>query len=130
MSDTAPRQITVILPRDGRALKLVELLRDEMKIHSSSVQTARGTGMGRPRRGQFGMEMEKDIFWVIVPAHQADEVFARIHAYTEMDTGHGGFMFQARLGRTHLLTLPKPSDPTIDHEASEPAPATGRDTPH
>lgn len=121
MNDDAPRQITVILPRDGRATRLVALLHEEMGIHASAVQTARGTGMGGPRRGQFGMEMEKDIFWVVVPADEAHAVFARIHAFTEMDTGHGGFMYQARLGRTHFPTLP--SDLTEASQALEVASA-------
>ena len=106
MTDDAPRQITVILPRDGRAAQLVAALHEEMGIHASAAHSARGTGMGGQRRGQFGMEMEKDIVQVIVPAHDADAVFAFIHAFTEMDTAHGGFMFQARLGRTHFPELP------------------------
>ena len=107
MSEGSPRQITVVLPRDGTASNLVAMLRDELQLTSSSIHTARGTGTGAPGLGQFGLEVEKDIFSVVVPAGQADGAFARIYEFTEMGTRHGGFMFQAKLRRTHLLTLPE-----------------------
>ena len=107
MSEGNPRQITVVLAQDGTASKLVAMLRDELQLTSSSIHTARGAGTGAPGLGQFGLEVEKDIFLVIVPAGQADEAFARIYEFTEMGTRHGGFMFQAELRRTHLLTLPE-----------------------
>ena len=107
MSEGSPRQITVVLPRDGTATKLVATLRDELQLTSSSIHTARGTGTGGPGLGQFGLEVEKDIFSIVVPADQADEAFARIYDLTEMGTRHGGFMFQAKLCRADLLTLPE-----------------------
>ena len=109
MSRESPRQITVVLAQDGTATKLVAMLQDELKLASSSIHTARGTGAGAPGR-KFGLEMEKDIFSVIVPADQAEEAFARIYEFTEMGTRHGGFMFQAKLGRVDFLTLPKGED--------------------
>ncbi len=107
MSEASPRQITVVLPQDGTATKLVAMLRDDLHLTSSSIHTARGTGTGAPGLRQFGLEVEKDIFSVIVPADQADEAFARIYELTEMGTRHGGFMFQAKIGRADLLTLPE-----------------------
>ncbi len=107
MSEGNPRQITVVLGQDGTANKLVVMLRDELQLTSSSLHTARGTWTGAPGLGQFGLEVEKDIFSVIVPAGQADEAFARIYEFTEMGTRHGGFMFQAKLSRADLLTLPE-----------------------
>ena len=107
MSEGSPRQITVVLPQDGTATKLVAKLRDELQLTSSSIHTARGTGTGAPGLGQFGLEVEKDIFTVIVAADQADEAFARIYELTEMGIRHGGFMFQAKLSRADLLTLPE-----------------------
>ena len=107
MSEESHREITVVLPQDGTATKLVAMLRDELQLTSSSIHTARGTGTGGPGLRQFGLEVEKDIFSVIVPADQADEAFARIYELTEMGTRHGGFMFQAKLCRADLLTLPE-----------------------
>ena len=107
MSEGSPRQITVVLPEDGTASKLVAMLRDELQLVSSSIHTARGTGAGAPGLGQFGLEVEKELFSVIVPADQADEAFRRIYEFTEMGTRHGGFMFQAELSRTHFMTLPE-----------------------
>ena len=107
MSEGSPRQITVVLLQDETASKLVAMLRDELQLTSSSIHTARGTGTGAPGLGQFGLEVEKDVLSVIVPADQADEAFARIYEFTEMSTRYGGFMFQAELRRTHLLTLPE-----------------------
>ena len=75
MSEGNPRQITVVLSRDGTASKLVGMLRDELQLASSSVHTARGTGAGAQGLGQFGLEVEKDILSVIVPAGQADGAF-------------------------------------------------------
>lgn len=106
MFEGSPRQITVVLPQDGTATKLVEMLRDELQLTSSSIHTARGTGTGGPGLRQFALEVEKDIFSVIVPAYLADKTFARIYEFTEMGTRHGGFMFQAKLCRADLLTLP------------------------
>ena len=96
MSEGSPRQITVVLLQDETASKLVAMLRDELQLTSSSIHTARGTGTGAPGLGQFGLEVEKDVLSVIVPAGQADEAFARIYEFTEMSTRYGGFHVPGR----------------------------------
>ena len=107
MSESHSKLITVVLPHDNTAGKLLEMLRNEMGLCSSSIHTARGCGTGGPEARQFGVEVEKDIFSVVVDAERADDAFGRIYEFVDMGNRHGGFMFQAELGRWHPFVLPE-----------------------
>lgn len=101
--------ITCIMPH-GRALPVLEALKRELGIVTTTINHARGTGRMTPLawRG-IGEVAEKDVMRVIVSASEADEVFAFIFERGGMNQPHGGILLQQRLALStefHLPDLP------------------------
>ncbi|MCH7564246.1 MAG: hypothetical protein IH968_10530 [Gemmatimonadetes bacterium] len=101
--------ITCIMPH-GRALPVLEALKEELGILATSIHHARGTGRMTPLawRG-VGEAAEKDVLSVIVPASRAEEVFGFIYENGRINQPHGGIVYQQTLSKStefHLPDLP------------------------
>lgn len=98
--------ITCILPH-GRALPVLEALKEELGILTATMHHARGSGRMTPLawRG-VGEAAEKDVISVVVPAPRADEVFGFIRERAEIDRPHGGILYQQPLWKSTEFTLP------------------------
>ena len=106
---TGEKVITCIMPH-GRALPVLEALKEELGILATTVHHARGTGRMTPLawRG-VGEAAEKDVLSVIVPASRAEEVFGFIYEHGGINRPHGGILYQRPLGKStefHLPDLP------------------------
>jgi hypothetical protein len=103
---TGKKLITCIMPR-GRAVSLLEALKEELGIVATTIHHARGTGRMTPLawRG-VGEAAEKDVMSVIVSASRAEEVFAFIFDRGGIDQPHGGILYQQPLARSTVFHLP------------------------
>lgn len=99
--------ITCILPH-GRALAVLEALKEELGILTATMYHARGTGRMTPLawRG-VGEAAEKDVVTVVVPASRADEVFGFIYERAGIDRPHGGILYQQPLWKSTEFLLPE-----------------------
>lgn len=89
--------ITCITPK-GKGLEIVRELKDEKGITTGNVAGGRGGG----RRGR----LEVDILTVVVESERADEIFEYIYDKAEINSLHGGFLFQGELTKSTHFTLP------------------------
>ena len=98
--------ITCIMP-NGRALPVLETLKEELGILATTIHHARGTGRMTPLawRG-VGEAAEKDVLSVVVPASRAEEVFAFIYDRGGINQPHGGILYQQPLGKSTEFHLP------------------------
>lgn len=99
--------ITCILPH-GRALAVLEALKEELGILSATMHHARGTGRMTPLawRG-LGEAAERDVISVSVPAARADEVFGFMYERAGVDRPHGGIVYQQPLWKSTEYLLPE-----------------------
>lgn len=98
--------ITCILPK-GRALPVLQALKEEKGIVSANINNARGTGRITPRAYRERLsETEKEVLRVVVPAERHEEIFAFIHETAEIDRPHGGIMYQTGLSAATVFELP------------------------
>lgn len=102
----ACKAITVVLDKDGTASELAKKLKKDHGLLTGNIQAARGTGDPETKRS-FLHQFEKDLLTVIVPADQAKTIFNFIYRETGMGQRFGGFMYQASLSHTSILTLPE-----------------------
>jgi len=107
--NTDEKLITCIMPH-GRALPVLEALKEELGILATTIHHARGTGRMTPLawRG-VGEATEKDVMSVVVPASRAEEVFGFIYERGGLDQPHGGILYQQSLRKStefHLPDLP------------------------
>ena len=104
--------ITCILPK-GKALPVLERLKEEHGIVTANINNARGTGRITHRAFRTGYsETEKDILRVVVPAARADELFEEIYEHAGVGQPHGGIMFQSTLELASVFELPDIADET------------------
>ncbi len=98
--------ITCIMPR-GRALPVLEALKEELGILATNIHHARGTGRMTPLawRG-VGEASEKDVISVVVSASRAEEVFSFIFEHGGLNQPHGGIVYQQSLGKSTEFRLP------------------------
>lgn len=98
--------ITCIVPH-GRALPVLEALKEELGIFATHIHHARGVGRMTPLawRG-VGEASEKDVMSVIVPAARAEEVFGFIFEKAVIDRPHGGIIYQRTLAKSTEFDLP------------------------
>ena len=81
---------------------IIEYLQDEMKILTANKFSARGTSfIDRLESRQM------DVITVVVDESRADEVFTYMFEHTQINTPHGGMVFQEKLGRCTAYELPK-----------------------
>jgi hypothetical protein len=102
---TAFKAITVVLEKDGTATEIAKLLKKEHGLLTGNIQNARGTGEPSNKRS-FMNHVEKDLFTVVVPEDQADEIFSLLYHECRMGSRMGGFMYQAHLSQLSEFTLP------------------------
>jgi hypothetical protein len=101
----AYKTITVILDKDGTATEIAKKLKKDHSLLTGNIQNARGTGDPSSKRS-FLNQLEKDLFTVVVPEDQADEIFALMYDECQMGSRFGGFMYQAHLSQLSKFTLP------------------------
>jgi hypothetical protein len=104
-SKTAYKAITVILDKDGTTSALAKKLKEEKGLITGNILSARGTGSPLTKRS-FLHQTEKELFTIVVPEQQSDEIFEFIYRECEMGERDGGFMYQASLGRSSEFALP------------------------
>jgi nitrogen regulatory protein PII len=103
---TDTKLIACILPKGG-ARALQRALIEKKQIHTGNFHY--GRGVGRDSRIQdrgIGEQQEREIFEVIVPASQADEIFEFIFFEAEMGEPHGGMIHMTQLTKSSVMTLP------------------------
>ncbi len=108
--------ITCIMPC-GRALPVLEALKEELGILATTIHHSRGTGRMTPLawRG-VGEAAEKDVMRVIVPASRAEEVFGFIYECGGINQPHGGILYQQPLAKSTEFHLPDlPDEGTSKH---------------
>ncbi|MEM7417303.1 MAG: P-II family nitrogen regulator [Gemmatimonadota bacterium] len=98
--------ITCILPH-GRAMPVLEALKEELGLITATLHHARGTGRMTPLawRG-VGEAAEKDVISVVVPEARADEVFAFVFERAGVGRPHGGILYQQPLWKSTVYRLP------------------------
>ena len=89
--------ITCITPK-GKGLGIVRELKEEKGVITGNVAGGRGGG----RRGRI----EVDIITVVVESDRADEIFEFIYDKADIQSFHGGFLFQGTLAKSTRFTLP------------------------
>lgn len=94
---TNHKLITSIMQK-GTGRKILHGLRTEFNITTGNINMGRGAGKYNPmiKRG-MGEQTEKELLTVIVPEHQADEVFEYIFFEAEINEPHHGIVFQSSL---------------------------------
>ena len=95
--------ITCILPR-GKAVEIVELLRDEKGVDSADVTSGRGSGVAGSV--SYGAWSEVDILTVVVSADQEADTFEFIYDKAEIGQVYGGFMYEVSLAKSTPFALP------------------------
>ena len=89
--------ITCITPK-GKGLGIVRELKEEKGVITGNVAGGRGGG----RRGRI----EVDIITVVVEGDRADEIFEFIYDKADIQSFHGGFLFQGKLAKSTRFVLP------------------------
>jgi nitrogen regulatory protein PII len=98
--------ITCVLPK-GSSRPVLGALKDQKGIVSANVNYARGTGRMTHRSFRKSMsQTEKEVLTVVVPADQADELFAFIFEAADIGRPHGGLMYQTELAASSPFELP------------------------
>ena len=99
--------ITGIIQK-GTGRKILLGLRTDFDITTGNINMGRGAGKYNPmvKRG-VGEQTEKELLTVIVPEHQAEEVFEYIYFEAEIYEPHHGIVFQSDLLCTSEYTLPE-----------------------
>lgn len=82
-------------------------LRKDHGVKTGNINMARGAGMYKPldKRG-IGEQTEKEMLSVVVPAEQADDVFAYIYETAKINEPHRGIILQSDLMCSSLYSLP------------------------
>ena len=93
--------ITCVIPR-GLGSDLAEALHAEKEL--TAVNVAHGRGISR-RGGYFAQEV--DVLTVVVPASEADGIFAYLYGRIDIEGSRRRFMFQQSLGLTTDFALPE-----------------------
>lgn len=97
--------ITMILPK-GKSAKLTEELHHK-GFNMGDFHHARGYFVAGPtdKKGN-PVESEQEVATIVVPQHQADEIFAELFETTGVNTDGGGFMFMETLEMSVPYVLP------------------------
>ena len=103
---TNTRLIACILPK-GRARSLQQALVEEKNIVTATFHYGRGVGRDSHIRDRgIGEQQEREIFEVVVPAEQAEEIFEYIFKQAGMSEPHGGMIYMTALPRSTVMKLP------------------------
>ena len=105
--ETNTKLISCILPKGG-ARALQQSLVDQKNIHCGNFHYGRGVGRdSQIRERGIGGQQEREIFEVVVPADQADEIFEYIFFEVGMDERHGGMIYMTTAPRSTVMELPE-----------------------
>lgn len=106
MSEQQQKLLCCIVPR-GRGLLLLDLLARQRGLVAGHVHLARGFGRATSlSRRAMGEAAERDVVTVVVPAAEADDVFALLYFEGGIDRPHGGFVYQRALASATEYRLP------------------------
>ncbi|MEE8119550.1 MAG: hypothetical protein V3T39_08345 [Gammaproteobacteria bacterium] len=98
--------IRCILPK-GKALPIIQALKDERGIIMANFNFARGTGRITHRDYRSRVtQTEKEVLYVIVTEDKAEEIFAFIYDTAGIGEPHGGIMYQCALSGSTEYLLP------------------------
>lgn len=101
------RLITCILPM-GRALPVVKRLEADHGVLAANVSHARGAGRHSPlAHRRVGETPEQDVLTVLVPAAQAEALFAYLYEHSGVSQPHGGLMYMQTLSGATPFSLPE-----------------------
>ena len=111
MKPKAHKLITCILPK-GRALSVLESVKDRFELTAANINSARGIGKITPLKYRgLGDQAEKEILTVLVDAARADDVFEFIYFDADINRPHGGLMtMQALLGASEFALPDLPAE--------------------
>jgi len=103
---TRHKMITAIVPK-GKAQKLVEQLVYELGISRVNVNHSRGLGRITPLRQRgIGETTEKEVVTVLIEPERAEEVFDFIFFEADINTPHGGLIYQQPTFASTPFNLP------------------------
>ena len=97
------RIITCIMPA-GRGAEVLEALRRELGVDSTSLHHARGTGTQSLRHRVYSDE--KQVLTAVVAAERGDEVFELIYFAAGLNLPHAGMVMMGRAFRAAGLESP------------------------
>ena len=97
------RIITCIMPA-GRGAEVMEALRRELGVVSTSLHHARGIGTHSLRHRVYSDE--KQVLTVVVAAEQGDAVFELIYFTAGLDAPHAGMVMMGEAFRAAGLAAP------------------------
>lgn len=99
--------IRCILPV-GKALPLLEILKNDKGIIAANINYARGLSVGTAGflNKKSEVRVEKEKLDVVVPKDRADELFEFIYENAGIGEERGGFMYMLKLQRDVPFVLP------------------------
>jgi hypothetical protein len=99
--------IRCILPV-GKALPLLEILKNDKGIISANINFASGLSVGTAifLKKKYEVRIEKEILDVVVPEDRADELFVFIFENAKIGEERGGFMYMKNLQMSVPFVLP------------------------
>ena len=107
MKHKESKLIRCVLPV-GKALPILENLKDHKGIITANINYARGLTAGTSILVKKAIEVrvEKELLEVVVPAARADELFEFIYEDAGIGEARGGFMYMIALKRDVPFVLP------------------------
>jgi hypothetical protein len=97
--------ITCLLPKEhSKAHQVAKLLHDEKGIHSTSIESGRGSRFAKSVSQITWVEV--DILTVILSEEEAQDIFHYILEKADLSRPHSGFIYQGDLLKVTPFTLP------------------------
>ncbi len=99
-------KLITLITSAGKGLSLLEQLYSN-NLPMVDLHHARGSHIGAPvKRNGLPVEVGQDIVTCVVPADQADSIFAKIYDLAEIAQPNGGFMYMRSLVGVSSFVLP------------------------
>lgn len=102
--------ITCFLP-SGRAMGVLERLREKHGLTSLMYHHARGVGVGTRRGWGSHVAAEREVITVLAPQANAEDIFQYLFGAAGLDEPNSGMVFMERVIRASPFELPEIETP-------------------